>query len=165
MVHGMLSQTVYVQLVIMSSTNSSDRLTFLSYVTFNYNIPLHDHSWMQHHWKHTETMVAISIISLTECIEALSEEQFGKQMSYLLCLELTFAHKALVLIPTFIGDFTDFCPGHFHRQINLTTVYSAAQMDGVYETPMFVSASQNTTIEKPLWHWRCISPAATASNQ
>ncbi len=30
---------------------------------------------------------------------------------------------------------------------------------------MFVSASQNTTLEKPLWRWHCISPAAcSASN-
>ncbi len=49
-----------------------------------------------------------SIISLTECIEALSEGQFVKQKRYLLCLELTFAHEALVLISTCIGDFTDF---------------------------------------------------------
>ncbi len=49
-----------------------------------------------------------SIISLTECQEALSEGQFVKQKRYLLCLELTFAHEALVLISTCIGDFTDF---------------------------------------------------------
>ncbi len=49
-------------------------------------------------------------ISLTECQETLSEGQFGKQQSdiYLLCLELNFMHEALVLIPTRIGDFTDF---------------------------------------------------------
>ncbi len=29
----------------MSSTNSSERLTLLSYATFNYHIPIHDHSW------------------------------------------------------------------------------------------------------------------------
>ncbi len=49
-----------------------------------------------------------SIISLIECIEALSEGQFGKQKRYLLCLQPTFTHKALVLISTCIGDFTDF---------------------------------------------------------
>ncbi len=51
---------------------------------------------------------SFSIISLTECLEALSEGQFGKQTRYLLCLELTSAHEELVLIPTRIGDFTNF---------------------------------------------------------
>ncbi len=65
----------------MSST-TSDRLTLLSYATFNYHIPIHDHSgstWRQHQWKQAETMIALAI-SLTECQEALSERQFGKQM-------------------------------------------------------------------------------------
>ncbi len=53
-----------------------------------------------------ETMIALAI-SLTECQEALSERQFGKQRR-LLCLELTFAHEALVLIPKNLGDLTDF---------------------------------------------------------
>ncbi len=43
-----------------------------------------------------------------------------------------FAYEALVLIPTRIGDFTDFFPGHFLRQWNLTTVSSAGQMEEVY---------------------------------
>ncbi len=35
----------------------------------------------------------------------------------ILYLELTFAHEeALALIPTRIGDFTDFFPGHFLKQ-------------------------------------------------
>ncbi len=61
----------------MSSTTSSDRLTLLSYATFNYHIPIHDHSdstWRQHQWKQAETMIALAI-SLTECHEALSERQ------------------------------------------------------------------------------------------
>ncbi len=52
---------------------------------------------------------SFSIISLTECQEALSERQFVKKnVWHLLCLELTFAHKVLVLLPTRIGDFTNF---------------------------------------------------------
>ncbi len=65
----------------MSSITSSDRLTLLSYATFNYPIPIHDHSgstWRQHQWKQAETMIALAI-SITECQEALSEGQFGKQ--------------------------------------------------------------------------------------
>ncbi len=41
----------------MSLTTSSDRLTLLSYATFNYHIPIHDHSdstWRQHQWKHRD---------------------------------------------------------------------------------------------------------------
>ncbi len=87
----------------------------------------------------------------------------------LLCQELTFAHEALVLIPKHFGDITNFFRDICFRQRNITTVSSAAQMEGVYfviffVTPMFVSASQNKTLEKPLWRWR-ISPAATVSNQ
>ncbi len=48
----------------MSSTTSSDRLTLLSYATFNYHIPIHDHSWRQHQWKHTETMIALASLAL-----------------------------------------------------------------------------------------------------
>ncbi len=74
---------------------------------------------------------SFSIISLTECQEALSERQFGKQTRYLLCLELMFTHKVLVLIPSRIGDVTDFFTGYFLGQWNLTTV-SSAQMERVY---------------------------------
>ncbi len=55
----------------MSSTTSSDWLTLLSYATFNYHIPIHDHSdstWRQKQWKQAETMIALAI-SLTECQE------------------------------------------------------------------------------------------------
>ncbi len=56
-----------------------------------------------------ENSQSFSIISLTECQEALSEKQFGKQTrDRLLCLEPMFTHEALVLIPKHIGDFTDF---------------------------------------------------------
>ncbi len=48
----------------MSSTNSSDRLALLSDATFNYHIPIHDHSWRQHQWIQTETMVALASLAL-----------------------------------------------------------------------------------------------------
>ncbi len=41
----MLSQTLEAPRLIMSSTNSSDRLTLLSYATFNHHIPIHDQFW------------------------------------------------------------------------------------------------------------------------
>ncbi len=62
----------------MSWTTSSDRLTLLLYATFKYHIPIHDRSWRPHQWKQTDNG-SFSIISLTECQEALSEGQFGKQ--------------------------------------------------------------------------------------
>ncbi len=62
----------------MSSTNSNDRLTLLSYATFNHHIPIHDHSWAAP-VKTGRDDGSFSIISLTECQEALSEGQFGKQ--------------------------------------------------------------------------------------
>ncbi len=52
---------------------------------------------------------SFSIISLTECQEALSERQYVKQMrDTYVCLELTFTYEALALIPTRIGGFADF---------------------------------------------------------
>ncbi len=48
----------------MSSINSSDRLTLLSYATFNQHIPINNHSWRQHQWKQTETMVALALLAL-----------------------------------------------------------------------------------------------------
>ncbi len=84
----------------MSSTTSSDRLTLLSYATFNDHIPIHDHSgstWRQHQWKQAETMIALAI-SLTECQEA-RKAIWKTNVWYLLCLELTFAHEAEGLIP------------------------------------------------------------------
>ncbi len=51
----------------MSLTTSSDRFTLLSYATFNYHIPIHDHSdstWRQHQWKQAETMVALASLAL-----------------------------------------------------------------------------------------------------
>ncbi len=56
----------------------------------------------------------------------------------------------LVLIPKHLGDFTDFFVIFPLIKLNLTTV-SSAQMGEILETPMFVSASQNTTLEKPIW--------------
>ncbi len=61
MVHGIPSQTFYVPLVIMSLTNWCDRLTLLSYATFNYHSPIHDH---EDQWKQTETMVALASLAL-----------------------------------------------------------------------------------------------------
>ncbi len=48
----------------MSSTNWNDRLTLLSYATFNHHIPIHHHSWRPHQWKQTETMVALASLAL-----------------------------------------------------------------------------------------------------
>ncbi len=91
----------------MSSTNSSDRLRLLSYATFNYRIPIPDHSWRQHQWKQTETMVALASLAL-QSAKKLFQKGNLENKSVILCLELTFAHKVLVLIPTRIGNFTNF---------------------------------------------------------
>ncbi len=146
----------------MSSTNSSDRLTLRSYATFNYHIPIHDHSWRQHQWKQTETMVALASLALQSAKKIFQKSNLEKKKhdtyfvwSWCSCTKRWY--WSLHILGT-----TDFFPGHFRRQWNLTKV-SSAQMS--METPMFVSASQNTTLKKPLWRWHCISSAATASNQ
>ncbi len=147
----------------MSSTNSSDRLRLLSYATFNYHIPIPDHSWRQHQWKQTETMVALASLAL-QSAKKLFQMGNLENKSMILCLELTFAHKVLVLIPTRIGDFIIFL---WDISLDNETQPQGPRLRWreTQETHMFVSASQNTTLEKPLWRWHCISPAATAINQ
>ncbi len=94
----------------MSSTTSSDRLTLLSYATFNYQIPIHDHSgstWRQHQWKHRDND------SFSNKPYRVKRSSFRRAIwktnaLYLLCLELTSVHEALVLIPKHLGDVTDF---------------------------------------------------------
>ncbi len=78
-------------------------------------------------------MVTLALASLAlQSVKKLFQKSNLENKRVILYLELTFAHKALVLIATRIGDLTDFFPGHFLRQWNLTTVSSAAQMEGVY---------------------------------
>ncbi len=104
----------------MSSTNSSDCLTLLSYVTYNYHIPIHDHSWRQHHWQ-TEKIVALASLALQSAKKLFQKGNLANAW-YLLCLELTFVHEVLILISTHIGDFTVVFLGYFLRQWSLTTV-------------------------------------------
>ncbi len=61
--------------MLINTTNSSNRLTLLSFTMFKHHNPVHDHSCRQHQWDDG----SFSIISLTECQEALSEGQCVKQ--------------------------------------------------------------------------------------
>ncbi len=96
----------------MSSTNWSDRLTLLSYATFNHHIPIHDHSWRPLQWKQTETMVALASLAL-QSAKKLFQKGNLENKRIILCLEQTFVHEALVLIPTRIGDFFSIFSGTF----------------------------------------------------
>ncbi len=76
---------------------------------------------------------------------------------YLFCLELTFTLQALVLIRFF--------PGYFLRKWNVTTVSSAAQLEGVYRNfyvcwciPKHISC--NVCLD-----WHCLSPAANLQQE
>ncbi len=69
-----------------------------SYATFNYHIPIYNHS---------EAMIALAI-SLTECQETLSERRFGKQTCDTYFVWSWRSHEALVLIPKHLGDVTEF---------------------------------------------------------
>ncbi len=80
----------------MSSTNSSNRLTLLSYATFNHHIPIHDHSWRQHHWKQTETMVALASLVLQRA-KKLFQKARARSVVY------WFLH-VLGTLPIFPGD-------------------------------------------------------------
>ncbi len=75
---------------------------------------------------------SLSIISLTECQEALSERQFGKQMRDTYFFWSWHPCTKCWNWSINIADCTDFFPGHFLWKLNLTTVSSAAQMEGVY---------------------------------
>ncbi len=59
-------------------------------------------------------------------------------------------HEALVLIPKHLGDVTD-----FFRDISFENEIEpqcpGLRWEEIMATPMFISASQNTTLVKPLW--------------
>ncbi len=116
----------------MSSTNSSDQLTLLSYATFNYHIPIHDHSWRQNQWKQAETMVALASLALQSAKKLFQKGNLeNKRMILTLSGADVRARSVGTDSYTYWGLYR-FFPGHFLRQWNLTTVSSAAQMEGVY---------------------------------
>ncbi len=109
------------------------------------------------------------IISLTECQEALSERQFGKQKhDTYFCLELTFAHKALdkalVLIPICIGDFNDFLQDiSIDKKLN-HSVLSCSEGECLWRLLCSLHPKTQHRTTQPIWRWH-IYLAATASNQ
>ncbi len=80
--------------MIISSTNWSDRLALLSYATFKHHIHRGN--------------VALASLALQSAKKLFQKGSLETKAWYLLCLELMFAHEALVLITTCIGDFTEF---------------------------------------------------------
>ncbi len=148
----------------MSSTNSSDRLTLLSYATFNHHIPIHNHSWRQHQWIQTETMVALASLALQSAKKFFQKGNLENKRVILTLSGADIRARRFGIDPYTYWGLYRFFPGHFLRQWNLTTVSSGSDGGSLWRL-MFVSASQNTTLEKPLWCWHCISPAATASDQ
>ncbi len=94
----------------MSSTNSSNRLALLSYATFNHHIPpIHDHSWRQHQWIQTETMVALASLALQSAKKLFQKGNLeNKRVILTLSGADIRAQNVGWLIPTRIGDFTDF---------------------------------------------------------
>ncbi len=94
---------------------------------------------------------SFSIISFTE-LSAKKIFQKGnlENKSVILTLSGAGVHAQSVGIDSYMyWELYRFIPGHFLKQWNITTV-SSAQMEESMETPMFLSASQNTTLEKPL---------------
>ncbi len=107
----------------MSSTNSSDQLTLLSYATFNYHIPIQNNSWRQHQWK--QTMVALASLALQS-----AKKLFQKGNLENKSVIFTLPRADVCARSVGIDPYTYW--GHFLRQWNLTTVSSAAQIEGVY---------------------------------
>ncbi len=116
----------------MSSTNSSDRLTLLSYATFNHHIPIHDHSWRQHQWIQAETMVALASLALQSAKKLFQKGNLENKRVILTLSGADFRARSVGIDPYTFWGLYRFFPGHFLRQWNLTTVSSAAQMEGVY---------------------------------
>ncbi len=114
----------------MSSTNSSDQLTLLPYATFDYHIPIHDHSRRQHQSK-TETMVGLASLAVQSAKKLFQKGNLeNKHMS--LTLSGADVHVRSVGIDSYTyWGHNRFFSRHFFRQWNSTTV-SSAQMEGVY---------------------------------
>ncbi len=109
----------------MISTNSSNRLTLISYETFNYHIPIHDHSWRQHQWKQTETMVALASLALQSAKKLFQKGNLeNKHMILTLSGADNYAHSVGIDAHR-DWELHRFFPGHFLRQWNLNTVSSA----------------------------------------
>ncbi len=117
----------------MSSTNSSDRLTLLSYATFNHHIPIHDHSWIQHQWKQTETMVSLASLALQSAKKPFQKGNLENKRVILTLSGADFRARSVGIDSYKYWGIYRFIPGHFLRQRNLTTVSSHwREMEGVY---------------------------------
>ncbi len=96
---------------------------------------------------------SFSIISLTECLEAILEWwQFGKQTcTYFIWSWRSCTKRWYKFLHVFVTLLI------FFRNISLDNETKPQcpllRWRASMETPMFISASQNTTLEKPLWHW------------
>ncbi len=110
----------------MSSTNSSDRLTLLSYATFNHHIHIHDHSWRQHQWEHTETMVALASLALQSAKKLFQKDNLENKRVILTLSGADVRARSVGIDPYTFWGLYRFFPGHFLRRWNLTTVSSAA---------------------------------------
>ncbi len=110
----------------MSSTNWSDRLTLLSYATFNYHIPIHDHSWRQHQWKQTETIVALASLALQSAKKLFQKGNLENKRVILTLSVADVRARSVGSDPYAYWGLYRFFPGHFLRQWNLTTVSSGS---------------------------------------
>ncbi len=110
----------------MSSTNSSDWLTLLSYATFNYHIPIHDHSWRRHQWIQAETIVALASLALQSAKKLFQKGNLENKRVILTLSGADVRTRSVGIdLNTYWGLYR-FFPGHFLRQWNLTTVSSGS---------------------------------------
>ncbi len=99
----------------MSSTNSSDGLTLLSYATFNHHIHIHDHSWRQHQWKQTETMVALASLALQSAKKLFQKGNLENKWDTYFVWSWRSRMKRLYWSLHVLGTLLIFFPGHFLR--------------------------------------------------
>ncbi len=118
----------------------------------------------QHQWIQAETMVALASLALLSAKKLFQKGNFENKCVILTLSGADVCARSVGIDPYMYWGLYRFFPGHFLRQWNNHSVLRLRWRESM-ETPMFVSASQNTTLEKPLWCWHCISSAATASDQ
>ncbi len=99
------------------------------HMQLNYHIPVHGHSWRQHQWKQTETMVALASLALQSAKKLFQKGNLENKLVILTGADVRTQSVGTDSY-TYWGLYQYFS-GHFLRQWNLTKV-SSAQMEGIY---------------------------------
>ncbi len=100
--------------------------SLLSYASFNYHIPIHDHSWRQHQWTQTKTMVALASLALQSAKKLFQKGNLENKHVILTLSGADVRARSVGIDPYTYWGLYLFFPGHFLRQWHLTTVSSGS---------------------------------------